>query len=197
MWVAIAYAVVSAVSQISQGQQQSKILKSQAAGYDQQAEAIRRKAAYDAQIKGEANKRALSTAEAMLATSGAELNDSPLDFLVDQTKQMELDRQMILYNGTVEANRYQHQAAISRAQASNAVRNGYMGALTSVLGTAASLYAGGKLDGLMNSSSAAASGPQSMASMARPGDFYNPTTGTLTIYSPNADINGPSVGGLY
>lgn len=192
MWAAIAYAAVMAVSQVSQGMQQKKMLNAQAQGYDAQADAVLRSSQYSATRKAEENKRLSSTQEAELLNSGAELNGSPLDFLVDQGKQMELDRQMILYNGQVQANQYRHQAALARSQGSNALRNGYMGAATSILGTMAMAGANGAFSG----STAGATSQASTQSLTQAGNFYNPSTGTITMYSPNLE-SGPVNGGFY
>lgn len=178
MWAAIAYAAVSAISSISQGMQQNKLYKAQAQGYEQQADAITRSSQYDAARKAEANKRLLATQEAEMLQGGAELNGSPLDFLVDQTRQMELDRQMILYNGTVQANAYRHQAALSRYQGKSAMSNGFMGAATSVLGTAAMGYANGWFSG---AGSGAGAGVGATSSM-----------GGSTMFSPFAGGLDPS-----
>lgn len=125
---------LSALGQIQQGRALGEV-----------AEANAKAAAIDAKQKQEAAKsdtlqlsrerrRMIGTQAAMLGGGGMDVSGgSPLDILLDTTREFERDIQMRGYLGDIGASGSMYEASLNRLQGKNARKSGWMGAGTSLL----------------------------------------------------------------
>ena len=159
---------LSAASSIYQGQQQAKALQTQAASYDAAAkiaegnrrtsellasETLKEGARDEEKFRRQARQFAASQ-EARLAGSGAQLSGSPLNVMADTAMGIEQDAAQIRYNTLKdrwghevqavnflnEARAARDNAANARSAASGAKKAGFLGAATSILGTATNVW---------------------------------------------------------
>lgn len=129
---------MSAVSALTSGMQQSSMYKYNAAVARRNAEAAQQAAAYDAEVAKRKGQALMSSQEAMFASRGiVGTEGSPLEFMAGQAKQIEMDRQTILYRGSLDAMRYEGQAVGAELGADNAFKAGLTNAGTSLLKGAA------------------------------------------------------------
>lgn len=139
----IASTAISAVSSISQGQQQASAYKAQANVDTQNANNTTM--AYAAKIDQQRRQQAqaLGSARAASAENGTLGTGSSLDVEVEDTTNAKADNLALQYEGDVQRTNYLNSARANRASASNARKAGYIGALSSVL-------SGGQRYGEMN-----------------------------------------------
>ena len=92
----------------------------------------------------QANKAASSQPVAMAAGGVAVGSGTALDVLADTASAGAFDAAIAKNNAAREAYGYQGQAAMSRAEATQARRQGNMGAVSSIMTTGASIYGSGR-----------------------------------------------------
>lgn len=98
-YIMMAMAAVSAIGQISAGQQQARANDYNAELARQRGEMTMQAATSQAEIQARNNKRALAEAVADYGAAGVELGGSPLDVLSDQAQERKVAEEMILYRG--------------------------------------------------------------------------------------------------
>lgn len=154
-----AIAGLGAYSALSQGQQQSAALSQQAAQerrnqqlLTQQAAVARQQAGADEEAQRRQNRQFLGTQRAAMGQSGVGFGGTPGMLYDDNAMLAELDALNIRYGGEQQASNLLTQAGeagisaqILKSNAKQAKRAGLLGAGTSILGGAASLY--GKFGG--------------------------------------------------
>lgn len=133
MYASIAGAAITAVSAISGAQAQSNAMKYNAEMAERNAQIARQNAAVE-----EAKQRRLTVlrqgaARANVGMAGVDLEGSPLDILEQNAAQEELDALTIRYKGELAASGFQADAALNRANASNAMTQGYLKAGSAIL----------------------------------------------------------------
>lgn len=146
--------VVGAASSIMQGQQQAAAYKAQARvaennarmAQEQGSEAARQGAREEKQLRRQGAQFAGSQL-ATLAASGGQIGGSSLGVLADTAMGIEEDAQTIRFNTMknkwgfdVQAVNYQNEANAARSSAKNARTAGYVGAFSTLLGTAAQVW---------------------------------------------------------
>ena len=138
----IAIAAVSAYSTYSQGQAGKKQASANAAIAEADADAAKKKAAYDEQMHRERVKRILSSQRAAIGKAGISLEGSPLLAIEETERQGELDALAIRRGGDVQAARFRSEAVLSRMKGRAAAKEGTWGAGTTLL-TSGYKYAAG------------------------------------------------------
>lgn len=87
---------------------------------------VRTKAAYDAALQRDKLKRVVGAQRLDYAAAGVELSSgSPLETMIQQVRDSELDIQTTLYNGELEASEFEKKAKLLRYGAENALTTGY------------------------------------------------------------------------
>ena len=93
---------------------------------EQNAADVRKKAAYDAALQRDKLKRAVGAQRLDYAAAGVELSSgSPLETMLQQVRDSELDIQATIYNGELEATEYERKAKLLRYSGQNALTTGY------------------------------------------------------------------------
>jgi hypothetical protein len=132
-WVPIAAAAVSAAGSLVSGVSQAGRARSQARYADANAGLAEQQAASQASLIREKARRLSGQNRAAIGASGADISGSFLDALQDSDIDAELDAQMALWNGKLEAMNQRGQAKAARASGSSALVQGIFGAGTRAL----------------------------------------------------------------
>ena len=124
---------LQAISTIQQGQAQARSAKFNAAIAEQNAVLARQTAAADAEKRRRELARATGRTRARFGTAGLTVEGSPLETLGDLTAEGELSARNALFDGEIEARRFQSQSSLLRSQARDARTSGFLRAGTSLL----------------------------------------------------------------
>lgn len=140
----VAGTAMSAIGAIQQGKAASNAAKYNAQLAERNAQIARDQASAD-----EARQRRMAyirqgALRAGYGASGVSVEGSPLDILEMSAAQEELDALTIRYRGELGATGYEAQAALDRAQAAGASRQGYLKAGSEILMGGARAYYYGK-----------------------------------------------------
>jgi hypothetical protein len=122
-----------------EGKEAAKIAEQNAILYEQQAKAEEKASEYKADIHEEQAEELAATQRAKYGKAGVSLKGSPLTVLNKTWKNMEMDRLMILRQGSVKASQARGRAGVVRARGAAAERRGkniFYGSLFSAGGTA-------------------------------------------------------------
>jgi hypothetical protein len=134
--LAIAATALSAYGTIMQGVQAQKTAEYNAQVAEQQAQAARRKAAYEEETRRREGKELKSRQMVAAAKSGATL-ESFKDIFLKTATDTELDALVIRYGGQIESARNINEANLLRAQGKQAKK-------TSLIKTGTTLLTGGQ-----------------------------------------------------
>lgn len=138
---------VAVYGAIESANQQKKMADENEAMNLRNAQAAREKAAYDATMKREENRKLLSRQRVLYAKAGVDINSgTPLMTMAYQADQMEEDARNIESMGEVNASQLVNRARLFSIQGSQAVKSGNVGAVGTIL-TGASTYYGIKSKG--------------------------------------------------
>lgn len=109
----------------------------------QEAEAIRRKSAIDIAMNTQKARRLMSIQRLNYSKAGVDITaeGTPLDVLLEQTKQAEFENELIGYNAKIGASRAEMKGAISAFQGDQAMAAGKIGAVGSILSGATNFAA--------------------------------------------------------
>jgi hypothetical protein len=177
--------VFGAASSVMQGRAQAKAYEAQAQAAEnnkqlalkQGSESLREGAREEYRFRRQQEQFAASQ-ESLLAANGAQVSGSALNILADTASGIEEDAAMIRYNTLkkkwgydAQAVNFGNEASAARASAKNATRAGTFGAVTSILGTAASVYAASPINVTNNGNG--------VFSVGEPDDYMKMTQGTL------------------
>jgi hypothetical protein len=131
--IMLAATAMSAIGGIAQGQQAKSAHNYNAQIAERNAVAARQQASADAAAQQRHARQVLGAARANYGASGVTLEGSPLDVLEMSAANAELDRQNILYKGSLRAMGYESDADMERMQGRSAQAAGYTRAASSVL----------------------------------------------------------------
>jgi len=129
----LAGTAVSVVSQAQQGKEQQKWAEYNAAVAERDAQAAKQNAEYEAGIKRKATEKLLGRQRALYGKAGVTLEGSPLLLMSETATEGEMDALMIERGGTLQAQRYQTEATLSRMKGASAKKAGYYGAGSTLL----------------------------------------------------------------
>lgn len=132
---------LSVIGNLVQGNQAAAMAKAQKAAYDQQAEATRQAANYEAIREFEKGQKIQSAAITQIGSSGVLTTGSPTEALVENAKQNQLDIEAIRFNALMKSNQLQTQGDIALFGGQQKQQAGYLGAATSVASGLANYYA--------------------------------------------------------
>ena len=124
---------LQAVSSIQQGQAQARSANFRAAIAEQNAILARQTAAADAEKRRRDLARATGRSRARFGAAGLTVEGSPLEVLGDLTAEGELNVRNALFDGEVEARRFQAESSLLQSQARDARTSGFLRAGTSLL----------------------------------------------------------------
>jgi len=141
-WGGVIAAGMSAVSAISQGQQQKSAAKYNQKVAENQAIGTRQEAAANAEKQRRAASKTIGSMQANYAASGVSLEGSPLEVLEQSARNAELDRLNILWSGETRAQGYQNTASLEGARGSNAMASGLLSAAGSAMSAFGSYKSG-------------------------------------------------------
>jgi hypothetical protein len=133
-------AAMSAVSAVSQAQQQKSAAKYNQKVAENQAIAARQQAASNAEMQRRSSAKKIGSMQAAYAASGVSLEGSALDVLEESARNAELDRQNILYGGELRAMGSESTAALEKSRGDNAMSSGYLSAAGSLFKGASVAY---------------------------------------------------------
>jgi hypothetical protein len=92
---------------------------------EENAAQVRKKGEYDVELQKEKLRRLLGTQRLAFASSGVELSSgSPLEVMLQQTRDSELDIEATRYNTELEAKEYERKAWMGRYSALNTLKTG-------------------------------------------------------------------------
>lgn len=130
--VAIPLAIIGtglqAIGAIQQGQAASDAAKFNQRVFEQNAVAARQRAAAEAEDSRRRTARLLGRQRAGIGARGLAVEGSPLELLSDTAAEGELEARRIIDAGELEARGFTQRAALARAEASSARREGIFGA---------------------------------------------------------------------
>lgn len=113
-------------SALAQAQYNANVANYNAQTAEENAAEVRKKAAYDAALQRKKIAVTIGQQRLDYASAGVELSSgSPLETMLQQARDGELDAQTLLYNGEVDASVYDKKATLLRYQAENSLRTGY------------------------------------------------------------------------
>jgi hypothetical protein len=136
----VAGTAVSAIGSVMQGQQAAAMGAAQQAAYNQQAEADRQAAAFEASREYEKGRRAQSRAMTAVAGSGVTLEGSPTEALAENARQIEMDVQAIRYGSSLRQNNLRTQGEIARFKGEQAQTAGSIGAAGNIFSGLSNIY---------------------------------------------------------
>jgi hypothetical protein len=131
---------MSAISAISQGNQQKAASKYNAKVAENQAIAARQQAGANAEMQRRSSEKKIGSMQAAYAASGVSMEGSALDILEESARNAEMDRQNILYGGELRAIGSEGTAMLEKSQGANAQTSGYLSAAGSLFKAGASAY---------------------------------------------------------
>lgn len=134
--------VVSVAGSLMQASQQKKAADYNAQMAQQQSVAAQQQAAAQADTQRRRAQRQIGSMEASYAASGLSLEGSPLEVLEQSARDAELDRQNILYGGSLRSTGYQNTASLESAKGQNAMTSGFLRAGSTLLSGMSSSYTG-------------------------------------------------------
>lgn len=140
-WALIGTAVFSAAGAISSSNAQAKAQKQKAAVNEANAAQAKQVAAYNAQLKERETSRLIASQRARFGKSGVQFAGTPLDVVAEQAYQGDIDRQMTVYQGDLNAWRYTTEASFLEESADYTQSAGYTTAFGQLLGGATSATA--------------------------------------------------------
>lgn len=125
--------VVSVMGVLNQGQQAKQAAEYNAAVARNNAIAARQQAAANAAAQERKSRQQIGAMRAAYGASGVGLEGSPIDVLENSAAMAELDRQNILYAGTLKAQGYESTAGQELMRGENAVTSSYFAAGSALL----------------------------------------------------------------
>lgn len=126
-------AIIGGVGALQQGAASEAAGKYNAELGRQNAKVARQSAIDQAKQQARENYLRIGDMRASIGASGG-TGGSFLDVLGDAAAQMELQRQSIIYGGSIKANLLSHGASLAEAEASAGMTHGYLQAAASLLG---------------------------------------------------------------
>lgn len=124
---------VKAAGQVQAGNEQASVDQYNAGADLTNATNINTSAELNAAQKDQEDRRRLGAAAAAFSASGVQMQGSPLQVMADLTRQGELSKQTILYNGQQNAQVYRQRASTETAEATQAKTAGQIGAGATLL----------------------------------------------------------------
>lgn len=113
-------------SALAQAKYNANVANYNAQTAEENAAEVRKKAAYDARLQREKIAKTIGQQRLDYASAGVELSSgSPLETMLQQARDGELDAQTLLYNGEVDASVYDKKSTLLKYQAENSLRTGY------------------------------------------------------------------------
>ena len=113
-------------SALAQAKYSANVANYNAQTAEENAAEIRKKAAYDAALQRDKIRKTIGQQRLDYASAGVELSSgSPLETMLQQARDGELDAQTLLYNGEVDASVYDKKSTLLKYQAENSLRTGY------------------------------------------------------------------------
>jgi len=140
--VTVAGGVYSAVEQKKAGEREQDAAEYNALISDQNAQAIKDKAAYDEEMHRERVKKLLKSQRALYGGSGVEMEGSPMMVQADTMDQGDMDALAIRQGGSVAAAQQRSQANLLRMRGGNAVQAANAQAGSTLLATGSSAVKG-------------------------------------------------------
>jgi hypothetical protein len=151
--VSVAGAMSAADAQAQQQEYNAMVARNAATAAQQQAQ-------QNAEIQQRQAKQQLGAISAGFGASGVDLDGSALDVLASSASNAELDRQNILYRGSLEAAGYGDESSLDAARAGNAQTAGLTGAAGLLLSGGSKVATEGKA--LLTTKPSASSGNASI-----------------------------------
>ena len=139
-WAIIGATALTAAGSISSANAQASTQRQKAAVNEANAAQAKQVASYNAQLKERETQRLIASQRARFGKSGIQLDDTALDVIAEQAYQGDVDKQMTLYQGDLNAWRYNTEASFLEESAGNTQSAGYttaFGQLVSGGGSAA------------------------------------------------------------
>lgn len=124
---------MQAYGSYQQGKSEEALNKYNAEVSRRQATAAELQASAEAKRQQRATKAEQARQRVLLAKSGITTEGTPLMLLEQSAANAEMDRQMILREGNIQADQFRSQATMDRMRAKAAKRAGTMGAASSLL----------------------------------------------------------------
>jgi regulator of protease activity HflC (stomatin/prohibitin superfamily) len=137
--------------QYQAGQAQGEALRYNAAVAESEAESVREKASYEAQMIRKQGQRIIGAQRAGYGSSGfATTTGTPLSVVTATARRAEADAAMRMYSGNVDSTQLQNQATLMRAKAESAESAGKFGMWGSILTGLGQAYMTGNELGLFD-----------------------------------------------
>ena len=124
-WALIGATAFTAAGSISSANAQANAQRQKAAVNEANAAQAQAKAKYNADLHERQTQRLISTQRAAYGKSGIQLTDTPIDVISQQAYERDVDRQMTLYEGDLNAWRYRTEAGFLESSADNTQEAGY------------------------------------------------------------------------
>ncbi len=132
-------AVVSAVGTIASAAQRSGVARAQAKIARNNAAVERQKAEFEAQRERDRRRRLISSRRARTLASGVAIAGSPIDVIVDQVGQSEVDIANNTFEREVRARNFEANANIQRSNAGSILFGGGADAIAPIINKSRSL----------------------------------------------------------
>jgi hypothetical protein len=135
--------VYSGMAANAEGKDAQKIAEYNAKVNEQQAKAIEQKTIFDQRRQAEASEREMSSLTAGIGASGATMSEgTPLLIASKQASELDLENQMIGYEGGIAAQQARNEASLNRMQGKFYRAQGKNRATASYIGAGSSLLTG-------------------------------------------------------